>query len=294
MKRYENLLKFMTLIFILAASYSNIFAYVVNQTTEEQGHNIMVWFTDNATYYINPSGGPTGNVAAFQEAMVTWNNVPNSYFAFEYGGTTVNTSHAVNDWVNLVSYGPMGLTGTLAENYWFYDVDSGEIVESDIKFNTDYPWATNGSQSAFDVQNVGTHELGHSVSLDDLYNVADSEKTMYWSADEGETKKRTLDQDEIDGKRYCYPTFPPGNAMVPVTPPEYYYTLQGAYIFTTGDTILIQALTFYEDLLCFLDRNITLRGGYDVNYSGDRTYTTIKGILTITNGTLVVDRLIIR
>ena len=30
-------------------------------------------------------------------------------------------------------------------------------------------------------------------------------KTMYWKENKGDTKKRTLDQDDIDGISYLYP-----------------------------------------------------------------------------------------
>jgi hypothetical protein len=118
--------------------------------------------------------------------------------------------------MNIVCYGSMGLTGTLAQNTFWYSTSTGHITDSDIEFNTDYTWATDGSPGAFDVQDVGTHELGHSLSLADLYNAADSEKTMYGYSSAGETKKRTLEQDDIDGISYLYPgtdTTPPTGSV---------------------------------------------------------------------------------
>ncbi|MBT8363237.1 MAG: hypothetical protein KJP23_00930, partial [Deltaproteobacteria bacterium] len=44
------------------------------------------------------------------------------------------------------------------------------------------------------------------LALADLYNSSDSEKTMYGTIQEGETKKRSLHQDDINGIRYLYPT----------------------------------------------------------------------------------------
>lgn len=43
------------------------------------------------------------------------------------------------------------------------------------------------------------------MSLGDLYGSGDTEKTMYGYASLGETKKRTLHQDDIDGISYIYP-----------------------------------------------------------------------------------------
>lgn len=44
-----------------------------------------------------------------------------------------------------------------------------------------------------------THELGHMLGLLDEYNGTYSESTMYYDTDYGETKKRTLEQDDLNG-----------------------------------------------------------------------------------------------
>jgi hypothetical protein len=209
----HRLVRYLTLFLVFALWSSNVCAYVVTKTN---GGADIKWFTPNATYYINSSGGPSGNLAAFQAAMQTWTDVVGSAFIFIYGGTTTSTACGTYDSSNRVCYVPMGLTGTLAENTFWYNTSSGQIVDSDIKFNTDYSWATNGSSGAYDIQNVATHELGHSLSLADLYNGADSEKTMYGYAGTGETKKRTLDQDDINGIAYLYPeaTPPTGSVII--------------------------------------------------------------------------------
>ena len=52
---------------------------------------------------------------------------------------------------------------------------------------------TLGLSGRYDVQNIGTHEAGHTFGLGDMYEPADSEQTMYGYASTGETKKRTLE-----------------------------------------------------------------------------------------------------
>ncbi|PAV10940.1 hypothetical protein ASJ81_02185 [Methanosarcina spelaei] len=74
-------------------------------------------------------------------------------------------------------------------------------------FNTDYSWSTasGGESGKWDVQSVATHEFGHWLTLYDLYDSTDSEKTMYeWTAS-NEIKKRTLDSDDINGIKHIYP-----------------------------------------------------------------------------------------
>ena len=200
---------------ILGLCSMSAFAFEVSTTST--GVEIL-WAESGATYSINSSGGPSGNITALQAAMQTWTDVPSSSFVFVYSGTTSNTAHGANDGMNIVTFGPMGTNGTLAENrFWFY-TSSGNLIDSDIKFNTSYSWATDGRAGSYDIQNVGTHELGHSLSLGDLYNSADADKTMYGYASSGETKKRTLHQDDIDGITYLYPDTAAYSLSVSVSP----------------------------------------------------------------------------
>ena len=201
---------------ILGLCSMGAFAFEVSTTSA--GVDIL-WAADGATYSINSSGGPSGNITALQAAMQTWTDVPSSSFVFVYSGTTSSTAHGENDGTNIVTFGPMGTSdGILAVNHFWFYTSTGQLIDSDIKFNTSYSWAANGGAGFFDIQNVGTHELGHSLSLEDLYNSADSEKTMYGYASAGETKKRTLDQDDIDGITYLYPGSVSYGLTVNVTP----------------------------------------------------------------------------
>ncbi len=74
-----------------------------------------------------------------------------------------------------------------------------------VRFNTSWGWSTSGEAGKLDVQNIATHELGHWLLLGDLYGAGDTEKTMYGSTAYGETKKRTLESDDIAGVRHLYP-----------------------------------------------------------------------------------------
>jgi len=96
---------------------------------------------------------------------------------------------------------------------------TGQILDSDIEMN-DSPSST-GPGFTFttvdsppcvtpvdtgcvriDVQNTVTHEAGHSLGLD---HTPDPDATMYASAPSGETSKRTLAQDDINGICAIYP-----------------------------------------------------------------------------------------
>ena len=79
------------------------------------------------------------------------------------------------------------------------------IVEFDIKLNNYYTWGDATSDpSVMDIENIVTHELGHGLGLDDMYDTACSEVTMYGYSDNGETSKRTLEEPDITGLQELY------------------------------------------------------------------------------------------
>ncbi len=267
---------------------AEIFGYGVCTTN---GGKEILWNNPDVTYFVNESGGPSGTIAAIQDGMQTWTDVATSEFEFNYGGTTSSMAHGVNDGSNIVTFGTLP-EGTLAENrFWFRILPlsrEGELLDSDVRFNTYYyTWSTTGSPSTYDVQNVGTHEHGHSLCLADLYTGADSEKTMYGLAASGEIKKQTLDQDDIDGITYLY-TCPNLKASIEGTSSEY-DVLQYAYDNTPDmGTFQSQAAVFVEDLLIDENKTVYLKAGYDCSYSDNLLISTIHGDLTITNGTLII------
>jgi hypothetical protein len=179
-------------------------AYEVCRTS---GAADIKWSAGAATYKVNESGGPAGNLPAIQGGLQTWTDVQTASFTFTYAGATAKTSadHGVNDGENIVVFGPMGTTGVLAQNKFWYNASSGHIFDSDIQFNTSYSWSASGSPGAYDVQSVSTHELGHSLCLSDLYGPSDTEKTMYGYSSAGDTRQRTLEGDDISGITYLYP-----------------------------------------------------------------------------------------
>lgn len=59
-------------------------------------------------------------------------------------------------------------------------------------------------KNMYDVRNIGTHEAGHVVGLDDLYDVKYSEITLYGYSLKGETKKISLAAGDIQGTTVLY------------------------------------------------------------------------------------------
>lgn len=84
-----------------------------------------------------------------------------------------------------------------------------QLVEWDqIYDDVDYDWSedclTEDCSAKMDFENIATHELGHTVGLDDLYETTCSQETMYGYADYGEVSKRTLEGGDIAGVKELY------------------------------------------------------------------------------------------
>jgi len=147
----------------------------------------------------------TGEKDAVTAAANAWSSVTS--FTFRYAGPT-SAQGASYDGMNEIMWGSTG--GSLATTYSWYDDMSKSMLEADIVFNDVYAWGNGASPSFFDIQNIATHELGHWLSLRDLYGdigdgVYDTGKTMYGYASQNEVIKRTLHEDDIAGIQWVYP-----------------------------------------------------------------------------------------
>ncbi len=195
---------FLLVIFVSCFWCSSAFAYKVKKT---KNGNTIKWNTNTVTYYVNPSGGPPDNIAAIQAAMKTWTDVPASSFCFVYGGPTTRAERNPNDGINIVCFRKMRTKARVARNYVQWNKESGKLYDSDIVLNTAHKLSAADAcpEDSYDIQGVLTHELGHALILNELYKQTHNEKTMYWKENKGDMKKRTLDQDDIDGISSLYP-----------------------------------------------------------------------------------------
>jgi photosystem II stability/assembly factor-like uncharacterized protein len=75
----------------------------------------------------------------------------------------------------------------------------------------------------------------------------------------------------------------------------YYSTLQAAYNAVTSDyPVLAWGTDFAEPFNAEIDKAVTIKGGYDDEYYINNGYTRLTGSLTVTKGSLTVERLAIR
>jgi hypothetical protein len=116
---------------------------------------------------------------------------------------TGTVTAGVKDNVNGISFGPTG-KGIIALTSIWYNPATGEVSEVDTLFSTNYQWSLSGEGGKMDLQNIATHEFGHWLILDDLYNKPASTQTMYGYSTYGETMKRSLESGDIAGLETIY------------------------------------------------------------------------------------------
>lgn len=180
-------------------------------TTDSLTYGLAGWHLSSAgiTWKLNESTVPSSVGVAnaldvIAKAFLTWTYAdPDKKFF--YGGNT-GAKGARFDGVNAILWKNTG-AGTIAVTYIWYYTATGQVAEVDTIFNKLYPWAvfpaTGGecqtSPDAYDLQNIAVHEFGHWIGLDDLYNNADADLTMYGFGAGGELKKRTLGTGDFKG-----------------------------------------------------------------------------------------------
>jgi len=147
-----------------------------------------------------------GTFDAMKTAFGTWDDATSTAI---YGSITENTGDTppgiAADGINTVSWGPIdGPGGIIAQTSFSYWPNTKELAGFDIVFDEEEPWSVTGEGDYFDVQNVMTHELGHTLALDDLRSPRTGALTMHAYTWPGDTGKRTLGAGDILGIQAIY------------------------------------------------------------------------------------------
>ena len=175
----------------------------------------MAWPTQEVFYKVSNRGassidGESATSLALYGAIVSgvrkWNKPACSEFELIYDGTTSIPGHVSTgrpDGVNVIAFIDeadwIETTGAVAITISTVIAGSGRLVDADIEFNErdfDFSIAPHPPPDRHDVMNVVAHEAGHMVGFDES-DVP--EATMYYAASLGETQKRDLSADDIEG-----------------------------------------------------------------------------------------------
>lgn len=167
------------------------------------------WRSLPVSYVINPEVEAivSGAVLAGNE---TWDTATSKELFGGYSlDSTADWDGDYPDGRNEYSMGNYSQSGVIAVTVIWSGVPLGskgrQIIEFDVMFDTDFTWGDATVNSAvMDLQNIAVHESGHGVGLGDIYSSSCSEVTMHGYSDYGETKKRTLEQQDITGLRKMY------------------------------------------------------------------------------------------
>jgi hypothetical protein len=167
--------------------------------------------------------GRTGSIQTGNDGqnLVVWRHGPCSVVA---AGDGCLGSHTCADKFNCWEHEDLG-SQIIALTTTSYRVSTGEILDADMELNAWEPTAgsgyyftcvnppastcTSSGQAGCirtDVENTVTHEAGHFLGL---AHATMLDATMYAGAVAGETSKRTLAQDDVDGICSIYPAGKP-------------------------------------------------------------------------------------
>jgi hypothetical protein len=152
------------------------------------------------TYTVAPDNSL---ITAIQKADLEWDSHTNgALFNTPVTGTGI---WGVRDYKNSVSYGNYQTSNVIAVTVTWYNQRTKTAVESDILFDTDFAWGDAIlDPSLMDLQNIATHEIGHTLGLSDLYTSSCNSVTMYGYSSEGDVAKRTLAIPDITGLTKLY------------------------------------------------------------------------------------------
>lgn len=167
------------------------------------------WNSLPVSYVINPTnqdGMPEDFVAqAISTSAETWDNETSRELFNDYYAIDGSAQYGIQDFRNVIAFGNYSNSNVIAVTSVWFTRKGKQIVEFDMLFNEEFYWgdATTAS-TLMDLQNIATHELGHSVGLNDIYQSSCPDVTMYGYSNYSEISKRTLEQPDITGLRSIY------------------------------------------------------------------------------------------
>jgi len=132
---------------------------------------ILKWADLPIRYYVSDRSASGVSAeqfrAAIGRAFTTWSNAPRADLRVAFVGFT-GAAPLDEDGISTLGFlARPDLDRVLGATDYLIDTLTGEILESDIFFNTAFPWsvADAGETGRYDLESIALHEIGHLLGL---------------------------------------------------------------------------------------------------------------------------------
>lgn len=147
------------------------------------------WPESMSSFYITPNCADTDSENELVLAGANaWVGTSNFNLTFAGASAQPAVGNSMNDisWAQL----PEGVLGQASLMFM-----NGTMIEADITLNDFYTWGDATQGADFDIPTVIAHELGHWLSLRDLYGTADADKIMSGTLSYGQMRRTVSSAD---------------------------------------------------------------------------------------------------
>jgi hypothetical protein len=184
----------------------------------------LTWAQTPVRYFVSNTSVPGVTASDLQSAVgrafATWTAVPTASITYQLAGIT-SANPGSDDGASVLGFQSRpDLDRVLAQTSFLVDSSTGALIESDIFFNSAFPWsvAAAGEVGRYDLESIALHEIGHFSGLGhsalgetELIStggrrVLSAEAVMFPIAyPSGSIAARTLKADDIAGISDLYP-----------------------------------------------------------------------------------------